>query len=102
MKKKRRVRETSRHHIVPRSMGGVFTKRIRNTEHRAIHTLFSNQIITEKIWHLIEMDWEVLTDEFKARVYSVINDPQRAYKRSAFKNFESFRRLQNRFDNENN
>ena len=94
-------RETSRHHLVPRSRGGANyppnTEQTRNSTHQAIHTLFENELIIEKIDTIISLDEAVLKDYFKRIIDDILKmSPQDVYKIEAFKNSKSWRGAKNR------
>ena len=98
MRRREKQAPESNHHRVPNSRGGgngyPNIKRIRVTIHRAIHTFFANQTTPEKIWTIIEMDKEILTEEFKRQILNVISqEPKKVFIKGAFKNFPAFKRL---------
>lgn len=55
------------HHILPRSQHGTSescnTELLKNTQHRAIHTLFDNKMIAEQLIRTIEISEKALKPE---------------------------------------
>ena len=86
----KRHNQLTNHHALPKSRDGSNnkpnTRRIKDSVHRAIHTLFQNETFTEKLETLLCMDADVLTDEIKRRVYEIIEIPEdEVYIKEAYK-----------------
>lgn len=60
---------TSTHHIVPRSMWGNNDKEnlieLRETTHRALHTLFANKLLAEQLLTTVELSERALRPEVR-------------------------------------
>lgn len=54
----------SRHHVLPKSRGGNGEEdnllHLKNSKHRAIHTLYDNQIIAEQLITTLELNEKAL------------------------------------------
>ena len=79
----------SKHHILPRSQHGSSNSTnielIRDTQHRAIHTLFENKMIAEQLIKTIEISEKALREDVKERLLEVLTskniyDPYERYK----------------------
>lgn len=59
----------SKHHIVPRSRDGATNDEnlleLRNTTHRAIHTLFANQLLAEQLITTVNLSEKALRPEVR-------------------------------------
>lgn len=78
----------SHHHILPKSRGGNGDEdnllQLRNSQHRAIHTLFQNQIIAEQLLTTIDISAKALREDVKQWLIETlnskdINDPREWY-----------------------
>ena len=103
-RKKRRSRErepeTTKHHSVAKSRGGAdFPPNNNPTDHQrhmAVHTLFDNQYVLEKINTIISMDEAILTDYFKRIIMDVLEmDYTDIVIQEAFKNRRSYKNFPN-------
>ena len=72
-KKERRL---SNHHLLPKSKWGsnndMNIETIRETTHRAIHTLFENQMIAEQLITTINISEKALREDVKQRLYETL------------------------------
>lgn len=84
----------SLHHILPRSRWGNSDEEnlelIRNTTHRAIHTLFTNQMIWEQLITMVWLNEKALREDVKKRLLETftsldVEDPYLRYKRPIIK-----------------
>ena len=72
-------------------------------KHNAFHRVNQNRIITERIWDDIQKDWNTLTDEFKMKVWEIVNmSPQDVYKEEAFTGKGKHLSLETKFKKVNN
>ena len=66
----------SRHHILPRSQHGANISTnielIKDTQHRAIHTLFANKMIAEQLIKTVEISEKALREDVKQRLYETL------------------------------
>lgn len=57
------------HHILPRSQHGTSencnTELLRNTQHRALHTLFDNKMIAEQLIRTVELSEKALREDVR-------------------------------------
>lgn len=67
----------SMHHILPKSRGGNGEEdnliHIKNSKHRAIHTLFENQIIAEQLITAIDISASALREDVKEWLIETLN-----------------------------
>lgn len=79
----------SLHHILPKSRGGNGDEDnleyIKNTKHRAIHTLFQNQMIAEQLITTIDISSKALREDVRRWLIDTltardISDPYERYK----------------------
>ena len=79
----------SRHHILPRSQHGANINKnielIKDTHHRAIHTLFQNQMLAQQLITTIWLSEKALREDVKEWLIETlqsrnINDPYEWYK----------------------
>lgn len=79
----------SNHHILPRSRHGASNSTnielIRDTQHRAIHTLFENKMIAEQLIRTVEISEKALRDDVRQRLLETLTsrniyDPYERYK----------------------
>jgi len=84
----------STHHILPRSRFGSSDpcnlEILKNTTHRALHTLFQNQMIAEQLITTVELSEKALRDDVRQRLLDVltsknIHDPYTWYKDDCIK-----------------
>lgn len=65
------------HHILPKSRGGNGEEdnliHIKNSKHRAIHTLFENQIIAEQLITAIDISASALREDVKKWLIETLN-----------------------------
>lgn len=65
------------HHILPRSQNGSSEKinleLLKNTQHRAIHTLFENKMIAEQLLTTIDFSAKALREDVKQRLIETLN-----------------------------
>lgn len=89
MSKDKKETAISRHHILPQSRGGVNEPKniilIRDTQHRAIHTLFENQMIAEQLITTVNISSKALREDAKQWLLETltsrdIHDPYERYK----------------------
>ena len=82
------------HHILPKSRGWTSeddnVELIKNTQHRAIHTLFANQMIAEQLITTVWLSERALRDDVRERLLNIlssknIEDPYEWYKRECIK-----------------
>ena len=75
MKEKKEI-AYSRHHIIPTSVGGANVPKnivlIRDVQHRAIHTLFSNQLLAEQLISTVNISSKALRPEVKERLLETL------------------------------
>lgn len=80
------------HHILPRSQHGssesINLELLRNTTHRAIHTLFQNQMIASQLITTIWLSEKALRDDVREWLLETLNqrnilDPYERYKKDA-------------------
>lgn len=79
----------SRHHLLPRSQHGATNSTnielIKDTQHRAIHTLFENKMIAEQLIKTIEISEKALREDVKEWLLETLTskniyDPYQRYK----------------------
>lgn len=79
----------SKHHILPKSRWGSSEncniETIKNTTHRALHTLFQNQMIAEQLITTVELSEKALREDVREWLLDVltsknIHDPYTWYK----------------------
>ena len=79
----------SLHHILPKSKGGSSDDNnleyIKNTKHRAIHTLFENKMIAEQLLTTIDISAKALREDVRRWLIDTltirdIEDPYERYK----------------------
>lgn len=84
----------SKHHILPRSRywssEPCNLEILKNTTHRALHTLFQNQMIAEQLITTVELSEKALRDDVRQRLLDVltsknIHDPYTWYKDDCIK-----------------
>ena len=84
----------SNHHILPRSRfwssESCNLEILKNTTHRALHTLFQNQMIAEQLITTVELSEKALRDDVRQRLLDVltsknIHDPYTWYKDDCIK-----------------
>lgn len=82
----------SKHHILPKSHNGATNDTnieiIRDTTHRAIHTLFENKMIAEQLIKTVNLSEKALRDDVRRRLIETLTsrniyDPYLWYKWSA-------------------
>lgn len=85
---------SSIHHILPRSKGGnsesLNLELLRNTTHRALHTLFQNQLIAEQLITTVELSEKALREDVRQWLLETLTsknilDPYERYKRDCIK-----------------
>lgn len=85
---------SSIHHILPRSKGGssesLNLELLRNTTHRAIHTLFQNQMIAEQLITTVELSEKALREDVRQWLIETLTsknilDPYERYKKECIK-----------------
>ena len=68
----------STHHIVPRSMWGSNDKlnriEIRDTTHKALHTLFQNKLIAEQLITTVDFSKKALRPEVREWLLEVLTE----------------------------
>ncbi len=61
--------EMSKHHLLPQSQWGANIARnielIRDTQHRAIHTLFENKMIAEQLLTTVDISAKALREDVR-------------------------------------
>lgn len=76
------------HHILPRSQHGnndsMNLEYLRNTTHRAIHTLFENKMIAEQLIRTVELSEKALREDVRKRLIETLTsrnicDPYERY-----------------------
>lgn len=86
--------KTSTHHIVCRSRYGSSDKHnlieLRKTQHEALHTLFSNQLLAEQLITTVNISSKALRPEVKERLLETLtahdaDDLEFWYKPECFK-----------------
>ncbi len=84
----------SKHHILPRSRywssEPCNLEILKNTTHRALHTLFQNQMIAEQLITTVELSEKALREDVRQRLLDVltsknIHDPYTWYKDDCIK-----------------
>lgn len=84
----------SRHHILPRSRfwsnESTNIEIVKNTTHRALHTLFQNQMIAEQLITTVELSEKALREDVRQWLLDVltsknIHDPYTWYKDDCIK-----------------
>ncbi len=79
----------SKHHLLPRSQhwanNSTNVELIRDTTHRAIHTLFENKMIAEQLIRTVEISEKALREDVKQRLIETLTskniyDPYERYK----------------------
>lgn len=71
----------STHHIVPRSMWWSSDKKnlieLRETTHRALHTLFENKLLAEQLITTVELSEKAIRPEVRERLLETLtaHDP---------------------------
>lgn len=81
--------EFSRHHIIAKSQGWSDDFKnislIKDSRHRAIHTLFGDRLPADQIAYLtFGINNTALTDEFKDRVRRLLDMGRGAYQKGVF------------------
>ena len=78
----------SKHHILPKSMRGSSEscniEMLKNTTHRALHTLFQNQMIAEQLITTVELSEKALREDVREWLLETlasrnIHDPYERY-----------------------
>ena len=86
--------EMSKHHLLPQSQWGANIARnielIRDTQHRAIHTLFENKMIAEQLLTTVDISAKALREDVKQWLIDTltsrdINDPYEWYRNDCIK-----------------
>jgi hypothetical protein len=66
----------STHHILPRSRGGNNSEdnlvELRETQHRAIHTLFANKLIAEQLITTLDISKQAMRPEVTQRLLDTL------------------------------
>lgn len=84
----------SRHHILPKSRfwssEPINIEILKNTAHRALHTLFQNQMIAEQLITTVELSEKALKEDVRERLLETltsknIHDPYTWYKDEAIR-----------------
>lgn len=84
----------SKHHILPKSRfwssENCNLEMIKNTTHRAIHTLFQNQMIAEQLITTVELSEKALREDVREWLLETltsknIHDPYTRYKNEAIR-----------------
>lgn len=84
----------SLHHILPKSRGGSGDENnleyLKNTKHRAIHTLFENRMIAEQLLTTIDISAKALREDVRRWLIDTlsskdITDPYEWYKDECIK-----------------
>ena len=84
----------SKHHILPRSRfwssEPCNIEILKNTTHRALHTLFQNQMIAEQLITTVDLNSKALREDVRQRLLEVlssknIHDPYVRYKDDCIK-----------------
>ena len=84
----------SKHHILPRSRywssEPCNLEILKNTTHRALHTLFQNQMIAEQLITTVELSEKALREDVRQRLLDIltsknIHDPYTWYKDDCIK-----------------
>ena len=82
----------SKHHILPKSRfwnsEPINIEILKNSTHRALHTLFQNQMIAEQLITTVELSEKSLRDDVRERLLEIltsknIHDPYTWYKDEA-------------------
>lgn len=72
----KKERWTSVHHIVPRSKWGTSEGQnlleLRDSKHRALHTLFANQLIAEQLLTTIDLSSKAMRPEVVERLIETL------------------------------
>lgn len=80
----------SQHHILPRSQhwatNSTNIELIRDTQHRAIHTLFANQMLAEQLITTVNISEKALREDVRERLIETLTsrniyDPYERYKK---------------------
>lgn len=70
-------KKTSVHHILPKSRAGTNDEenlvRLNDTTHRAIHTLFANQLIAEQLITTVDLSAKALRPEVRERLIEILS-----------------------------
>ena len=78
----KRENSYSLHHVIPRSRAGATNEEnlleLRNTTHRAIHTLFANQLLAEQLITTVNLSEKALRPEIRAWLLETLtaHDPE--------------------------
>ena len=84
----------SKHHILPKSRywsnESCNIELLKNTTHRALHTLFQNQMIAEQLITTVELSEKALREDVRERLIETltsknIHDPYTWYKEESIK-----------------
>jgi len=84
----------STHHILPKSQHGssesVNLELLKNTTHRALHTLFQNQMIAEQLITTVELSEKALREDVREWLLETLTskniyDPYLRYKNDCIK-----------------
>lgn len=84
----------SKHHILPRSRfwtsESCNIEILKNSTHRALHTLFQNQMIAEQLITTVELSDKALREDVRKRLLETltsrnIHDPYERYKDDCIK-----------------
>ena len=69
-------RNTSIHHVIPRSRGWVNDSQnlieIKDTKHRALHTLFDNKLIAEQLLTTLDLSQKAMRAEVLERLVETL------------------------------
>lgn len=93
MSKEREIK-TSKHHLLPQSQWWANIAKnieiIREVQHRAIHTLFENQMIAEQLLTTVDISSKALREDVKQWLIDTLTsrdiyDPYERYKREVIK-----------------
>lgn len=73
----KRENQYSYHHLLPKSRGGNGEEDnleyLRNSKHRAIHTLFANQLLAEQLLTTIDISAKALREDVKEWLIETLN-----------------------------
>lgn len=79
----------TKHHIVPKSKGGLNTQdnivKLKRNVHQALHTVFHNQMFTEKLKTLAWMERAALSPDYISEILDMADTEDRfVYKKGIY------------------
>ena len=71
------MNKITKHHILPKSLWGNRhydnIAKLRETKHRALHTMFHNQAPHEQVLELIDLTWKAINKTFSEAIIETVH-----------------------------